>query len=148
MTSRIIFEASPRTPSLSNCDIVATNCAQATAALLGTLLTQPCNARAIGLREAACDLPELDSEPWASGPVGGSLTPDFGLWALDFWSLCSSNAFHSLSAPLPPMPRSNRAKRLNESSSLGLFASFRYAVTSLTWACSKNRMPLVILKGM
>ena len=55
---------------------------------------------------------------------------------------------HSFSAPLPPMPGSSCASRLNESSSRGLVTSFRYAVTSLMCACSKNRMPLVMLKGM
>ena len=46
------------------------------------------------------------------------------------------------------MPGSSWTRRLNDSSSRGLRTSFRYAATSLMWACSKNRMPLVMLNGM
>ena len=46
------------------------------------------------------------------------------------------------------MPGSSCTSRLKAISSCGLATSFRYAVASLMCACSKNRMPLVMEKGM
>ena len=51
-------------------------------------------------------------------------------------------------AVLLPMPGSIRAMRLKATSSRGFMANFRNAATSLTWACSKNRSPLVIENGI
>ena len=57
-------------------------------------------------------------------------------------------AFQILSALLAPTPGSRRTIRLKAASSRGLVTNFSQAATSLMWACSQKRRPLVMLKGM
>src|SRR5688500_19084379 len=53
--------------------------------------------------------------------------------------------YTTLFRSFPPMPGSNCTRRLNAISSCGLTISFKYAVTSLRCACSKKRIPLVMV---
>ena len=127
--------------------MVATNCAQAAAAFVGTDFAQDCNAAA-----NVDDAPHPVPLPigWGEGVrrtgegTLESLTDLLSPSHLPF----AEKIFQIFSAPFAAMPGSNWTSRLKDTSSRGLATSFRNAVASLMCACSKNRMPLVMEKGM